>query len=91
MGLEKYKLAADPVCRKEAVLQGDKYRISILTTGLIRFEYSEDGEFEDRATQMVCRNFPVPNFVWGRAVRSLLFIRRIWKSIMTNRHLPPED
>lgn len=72
MGLEKYKLAADPVCRKEAVLQGDKYRISILTTGLIRFEYSEDGEFEDRATQMVCcRNFPVPEFRVGESSEEL--------------------
>ena len=35
----------------------------MLTTALIRFEYSEDGGFEDRATQMVCnRDFPVPEF-----------------------------
>ncbi len=32
---------------------GDKYRISILTDRLIRLEYSESGEFEDRLTMMV--------------------------------------
>ncbi len=31
----------------------------MLTEALVRLEYSEDGEFEDRATQMVfCRDFP---------------------------------
>ena len=38
---------------------GDKYRITLLTEGLLRLEYSEDGVFEDRATQMVFfRDFP---------------------------------
>ena len=41
----------------------------MLTTALIRFEYSEDGGFEDRATQMVCnRDFPVPEDVYKRQV-----------------------
>ena len=56
-------LEGNPVCRKEAVIVGDHFRITMLTTALIRFEYSEDGGFEDRATQMVCnRDFPVPEF-----------------------------
>ena len=32
---------------------GDKYRISVLTDRLIRLEYSENGQFEDRLTMMV--------------------------------------
>ena len=63
MDLKKFALEGNPVCRKEAVIAGDHYRITMLTTALIRFEYSEDGQFEDRATQMVCnRDFPVPEF-----------------------------
>lgn len=47
----------------EAVIQGKSYRISVLTESLLRLEYSEDGVFEDRATQAVVnRNFPVPCF-----------------------------
>lgn len=63
MNLKKFVLEGNPVCRKEAVIVGDHFRITMLTTALIRFEYSEDGGFEDRATQMVCnRDFPVPEF-----------------------------
>ena len=54
MDLKKFVLEGNPVCRKEAVIVGDHFRITMLTTALIRFEYSEDGGFEDRATQMVC-------------------------------------
>ncbi len=32
---------------------GDKYRISVLTDRLLRLEYSENGQFEDRPTMMV--------------------------------------
>ena len=63
MDLKKFVLEGNPVCRKEAVIVGDHFRITMLTTALIRFVYSEDGGFEDRATQMVCnRDFPVPEF-----------------------------
>ena len=54
-----YKLESRPTCNPENVIQGEKYRISILTEQLVRFEYSEDGIFEDRATQVVLnRDFP---------------------------------
>ena len=63
MGMEGYKLESHPVCNKEAVIQGEKYRITVLTSSLIRLEYSEQGKFEDRATQSVLnRDFPVPQF-----------------------------
>ena len=48
MDLKKFMLEGNPVCRKEAVIVGDHFRITMLTTALIRFEYSEDGGFEDR-------------------------------------------
>ena len=63
MSLKKYAVPTHPLCSAGAVLQGRNYRISMLTTALIRFEYSEDGKFEDHATQMVYnREFPVPEF-----------------------------
>lgn len=57
------KLPTRPVCAPEAVITGDKYRLSLLTERLIRLEYAEDGVFEDRASQRVlCREFPAVPF-----------------------------
>ena len=50
-----------PKANQEAVIAGDKYRFTVLTDGLIRYEYSPDGAFEDRAsTFAVNRDLPVP-------------------------------
>lgn len=58
-----YKLPARPAARKENIIQGDKYRITMLTEGLVRLEYSEEGVFEDRATQTVLnRDFERTDF-----------------------------
>ena len=38
---------------EDAIVKGDNYRFSIITPRLIRMEYSENGVFEDRATQSV--------------------------------------
>lgn len=35
------------------IVQGEHYRFTLLTDRLIRLEYSESGEFEDRQTQLV--------------------------------------
>jgi len=53
----------NPLCRPEAVVQGASWRVTVLTAGLIRLEYSPDGVFEDRATQFALnRNFPPCRF-----------------------------
>lgn len=58
-----YKFKTSPMCHEEAVIKGDKYRFTVLTPTLIRIEYSENGEFEDRATQTVInRDFEVPAY-----------------------------
>ncbi len=45
------------------VVQGDKYRITVLTEQMLRLEYSENGEFEDRATRLAFnRAFDTPSF-----------------------------
>ena len=41
------------VVNKENVIQGKKYRFSLLTDRLVRLEYSPNGKFEDRPTNRV--------------------------------------
>ena len=58
-----YKLKVRPRAKKENIVQGNKYRITLLTEGLVRLEYAEDGIFEDRATQFAFyRDFPTTEF-----------------------------
>ena len=46
-----------------SVIQGNKYRVTIMTERLIRFEYNEHGLFEDRPTELIWyRNFETPEF-----------------------------
>jgi alpha-glucosidase (family GH31 glycosyl hydrolase) len=52
-----------PKAPEASMVQGDKYRFTILTPQLIRLEYDETGRFEDRATQIVIdRNFPLVEY-----------------------------
>ncbi|MBP5266505.1 MAG: DUF4968 domain-containing protein, partial [Lachnospiraceae bacterium] len=49
------------------MLTNHKYRITILTSRLIRLEYREDGHFVDEQTQaVVCRNFPSVPYTTSR-------------------------
>ena len=58
-----WRIETHPKAEAGNVLQGDCWRISILTEGLIRLEYQPEGCFEDRATQMVWnRDFPPTGF-----------------------------
>ena len=48
---------------KNAIVQGENYRFTVLTPSMIRMEYSEKGEFVDKKTQMVVnRTFDVPDY-----------------------------
>ena len=52
---------SNALSNEKAIFKGNKYRITILSELLIRFEYAEDGKFLDRLTELVInRNFPVP-------------------------------
>lgn len=58
-----YKREKNPLACSQNVICGEKYRITVLTDSLLRLEYSEQGKFEDRATQVVeNRNFPATEF-----------------------------
>lgn len=55
-----YELA---IPNKDSIIIGQKYRITILTDSLFRFEYSESGVFNDKPTELVWyRNLPKPTF-----------------------------
>ena len=58
-----YRLPSRPVADPRAVVQGDTFRITVLTDGLLRLEYAADGDFEDRASTFALhRDLPVPEF-----------------------------
>lgn len=47
----------------EAIIQGEQYRITVLTERMVRVEFSPKGEFVDQETQTVLnRKFPVPSY-----------------------------
>lgn len=54
-------ILGDPVANPDSVIKGDKYRLTVLTPGLVRLEFSPDGTFEDRAsTFAISRNLSKP-------------------------------
>ncbi|MBR5271054.1 MAG: alpha-xylosidase, partial [Clostridia bacterium] len=60
---EKYRYKTTPIAADGAIIKGDKYRFTILTSQLLRIEYSNNGCFEDGATQLaINRQFDVPEF-----------------------------
>ena len=60
---EQFKVGKNALANPKSIVKGEKYRFTILTERLIRLEYSEDGIFEDRATEHVFnRRFDVPKF-----------------------------
>lgn len=51
-----------PVTHSSNIIQGDHWRISVLSNSLIRLEWSDSGHFEDHATQtVVSRDFSNSN------------------------------
>ena len=52
-----------PLAPSECVVSGENYRFTVLTSRLIRMEYSPSGYFEDRATKLAfCRDLDRPNY-----------------------------
>lgn len=69
---KNWKIQTNPKADPENILQGEKYRITMLTEGLVRLEYSEEGIFEDRATQSVWnRDFPKVDFTYKETEEQL--------------------
>ena len=61
--MDGYQFPCDPVANPAATITGPKYRFTILNDKVLRYEWAEDGCFEDRAsTFALWRNFPKPAF-----------------------------
>ncbi len=59
----RHRLAGRPSANEAAVVLGDRFRITVLTDGLLRLEYAADGRFEDRASAFAMfRDLPVPQY-----------------------------
>ncbi len=53
----------NPLAKETSIIQGEKYRITVLSTNLIRLEYHESGKFQDNVTTMaINREFPDVEF-----------------------------
>lgn len=60
---DNFKLKINPIANNKNIVKGDRYRITILSERLIRFEYNESGLFEDLPTEFAWnRNFPEVKF-----------------------------
>lgn len=63
-GVERFYVKTFPECPEKSMIRGRCFRISVLTEGLLRLEYSESGHFVDDPTQIVWnRDFPTPEFM----------------------------
>ncbi|MEO7908855.1 MAG: TIM-barrel domain-containing protein [Roseiflexaceae bacterium] len=63
MALTHFQLASEPQPDSAAVVRGPAVRFTVLTSRLIRLEYSATEEFEDRPSQAFWyRRQPVPHF-----------------------------
>ena len=61
--MEEYQFPCEPLPNAESVVLGPQYRFTLLDDRVLRYEWSEDGVFEDRpSTFAINRNFPKPEF-----------------------------
>lgn len=61
--MEKYTFPNDPVPNPAAVVAGGRFRFTLINDTVLRYEWSDDGVFEDRpSTFALNRNFPAPEF-----------------------------
>src|SRR5882757_2110835 len=61
--MKGYHFESKPLAHPKAIISGPHYRFTMLTDRLIRYEWSYDGKFEDRAsTFAINRELPVPEF-----------------------------
>ena len=71
--MKRYNFQTNGTSNEKSTIKGDKYRITVLTPSLVRLEYNENGDFEDRATQSVInRSFSVPRFTVKKNGESLV-------------------
>jgi alpha-glucosidase (family GH31 glycosyl hydrolase) len=61
--MEGYRFPSEPLANSESCVVGPQYRFTMLNDQVMRYEWSADGVFEDRAsTFAINRKFPKPKF-----------------------------
>jgi alpha-glucosidase (family GH31 glycosyl hydrolase) len=61
--MDEYKFTCEPIANAESTFTGPQYRFTLINDKVLRYEWSDDGLFEDRAsTFAINRNFPKPEF-----------------------------
>ncbi|CAO2649375.1 Nn.00g067600.m01.CDS01 [Neocucurbitaria sp. VM-36] len=87
----RYDFKTRPVAHPDAIVAGDRYRFTILTDGLLRFEWAADGRFEDRAsTFAINRKLAVPDFyVWDRG-HGIEIVTKRFHVVYDKRTFSPE-
>ncbi|KZZ87307.1 Glycoside hydrolase, family 31 [Moelleriella libera RCEF 2490] len=61
--MEAFSFPCEPVANSAAVVSGSNYRFTVVNDTVLRYEWSEDGQFEDRASAFaINRNFSPPDF-----------------------------
>ncbi|KAF2428935.1 hypothetical protein EJ08DRAFT_680265 [Tothia fuscella] len=62
--MEEYKFPCEPLANSESIVAGPHYRFTIINEKCIRYEWSSDGKFEDRAsTFAINRKFAKTDFL----------------------------
>ena len=78
--MKHYVLPMNGICKEEAVIQGNQYRITVLTERLVRLEYNENGMFEDYPTELIWyRNLPKPEFTISETDSDLKIITKYFE------------
>lgn len=66
--MDEYTFPIDPVANPSAVVVGKNYRFTLINDTVLRYEWSEDGQFEDRASTFALnRNLEAPDFTVSEA------------------------
>ncbi|KAK7961981.1 uncharacterized protein PG986_002806 [Apiospora aurea] len=61
--MDQYKFPCEPLANEESMVRGPQYRFTIIDDKVLRYEWAEDGVFEDCAsTFAINRKFPKPEF-----------------------------
>lgn len=63
ISLNRLHFPVKPVAKFTSTISGPQYRFTVLTDGLLRYEWAPDGQFEDRPSVFAMnRDFPTPEF-----------------------------
>ncbi|KAK2591817.1 hypothetical protein QQS21_010485 [Conoideocrella luteorostrata] len=61
--MDKYTFPCDPTAKPAAIVSGPNYRFTLINDTVLRYEWSEDGVYEDRASAFaINRNFTPPHY-----------------------------